>query len=201
MKLLITGGAGFIGSNFVRYWAERRPGDGLVVLDALTYAGEPRQLARARGSGPGQLRPRGHLRPALGRETLRRHGIETIVHFAAESHNSLAVLDPARFFRTNVLGTQALCDAARRVGVERLPPHLDLRGLRRPRPRQRRVLRRGVSLPAAHALQRLQGRRRPRRAVPTGDLRPSVSTITNCCNNYGPYQFPEKVIPLFARGP
>ena len=102
---------------------------------------------------------------------MRDESIDVVVNFAAESHNSLAVLDPALFFRTNVLGTQALLEASRQVGRLALPPHLHLRGLRRPRPRHRRVVHRGVALPAPHAVQRLEGRRRPRRAGLPRDLR------------------------------
>jgi len=119
MQLLITGGAGFIGSNFVRYWAEARPDDTLVVLDALTYAGDRRSIAELEDSGRVLFVHGDICDEPLVEATLDRLGIETIVHFAAESHNSLAILDPARFFRTNVLGTQALCEAARRAGVAR----------------------------------------------------------------------------------
>jgi len=120
MRLLITGGAGFIGSNFARYWSERYPDDTLVVLDVLTYAGNRGNLA--------DLESTGRVTFVLGdicdqpfvESTLESHQIDTIVNFAAESHNSLAVLDPARFFRTNVIGTQALCDAGRRLEVPRL---------------------------------------------------------------------------------
>ena len=96
-----------------------------------------------------------------------------IVNFAAESHNSLAILDPSRFFRTNVLGTQTLAEAARRHGVTRLPPHLDLRGLRRPGARLGRGVHRGDPLPPPDPVQRLEGRRRPRRAGLRGDVRPT----------------------------
>ena len=129
--------------------------------------------------------------------TLAEHGIDTIVNFAAESHNSLAILDPARFFRTNVLGTQALCDAARRVGVERFH-HIstcevygDLaldsdESFNEESPYRPRTPYNASKAGADHVV---------RSYVETFGLR---ATITNCCNNYGPYQFPEKVIPLFA---
>ena len=103
--------------------------------------------------------------------TLRDHDIDTVVHFAAESHNSLAVLDPGRFFRTNVLGTQAMLEAARHGRGGPVPPHLDVRGLRRPPPRLRRALHRGRPLPPPHPLQRLEGGGRPRRAGLRRDLR------------------------------
>ena len=126
-----------------------------------------------------------------------RFGIETIVHFAAESHNSLAVLDPARFFRTNVLGTQALCEAARRAEVARFH-HIstcevygDLaldsdESFNEDSPYRPRTPYNASKAGADHVV---------RSYIETFGL---PATITNCCNNYGPYQFPEKVIPLFT---
>ncbi len=134
---------------------------------------------------------------ALVESTLAEHGIETLVHFAAESHNSLAILDPARFFRTNVLGTQSLCDAARRVGVERFH-HIstcevygDLaldsdESFSEESPYRPRTPYNASKAGADHVV---------RCYIETFGLQ---ATITNCCNNYGPYQFPEKVIPLFS---
>ncbi|MDQ4097698.1 MAG: GDP-mannose 4,6-dehydratase, partial [Actinomycetota bacterium] len=116
-SLLVTGGAGFIGSNFVRYWSEAHPDDHVVVYDLLTYAGNQANLDG--------LQERVSLLhadigdPEAAEHALRAHRIDVVVHFAAESHNSLAVLDPGLFFRTNTLGTQTLLEAARRVGVER----------------------------------------------------------------------------------
>ena len=197
MKLLITGGAGFIGSNFVRYWAARRPEDQLVVLDALTYAGDRRSLAGLESTGRMIFVHGDICDQPLVEATLVRHGIETVVHFAAESHNSLAVLDPARFFRTNVLGTQALCEAARRAGVARFH-HIstcevygDLaldsdESFNEDSPYRPRTPYNASKAGADHVV---------RSYIETFGL---PATITNCCNNYGPYQFPEKVIPLFA---
>ncbi len=135
--------------------------------------------------------------PSSRRRCLRTERIDTIVHFAAESHNSLAILDPARFFRTNVLGTQALCDAARRVGVERFH-HIstcevygDLaldsdESFTEESPYRPRTPYNASKAGADHVV---------RCYSETFGLQ---VTITNCCNNYGPYQFPEKVIPLFS---
>ncbi|MGD0943692.1 MAG: dTDP-glucose 4,6-dehydratase [Acidimicrobiales bacterium] len=197
MRLLITGGAGFIGSNFVRYWAVQRPGDQLVVLDALTYAGDRRSIAELESSGRVVFVHGDICDQPLVESTLDEHGIDTIVHFAAESHNSLAILDPARFFRTNVLGTQALCDAARRVGVQRFH-HIstcevygDLaldsdESFSEESPYRPRTPYNASKAGADHVV---------RCYFETFGL---PATITNCCNNYGPYQFPEKVIPLFS---
>src|SRR5262249_60424559 len=107
-------GAGFIGSNFVRFWLERHPDDHLVVLDLLTYAGNRANLEDVEerfAFVEGDIGDR-----ELAERVLRDEEIDTIVNFAAESHNSLAVVDPGRFFRTNVLGTQTLLGAAGTTG-------------------------------------------------------------------------------------
>jgi dTDP-glucose 4,6-dehydratase len=197
MATLVTGGAGFIGSNFVRYWAEHRPDDAIVVLDALTYAGNPANLEPLLAEGKALL-VRGDIgNQELVEYLLVEHGIDVIVNFAAESHNSLAILDPARFYRTNVLGTQALCDAARRVGVDRFHHistcevygDLDLdspESFNESSPYRPRTPYNASKAGSDHVV---------RSYAETFEL---PATITNCCNNYGPYQFPEKVIPLFT---
>jgi dTDP-glucose 4,6-dehydratase len=197
MRLLITGGAGFIGSNFVRFWADRHPEDQLVVLDVLTYAGDRRSIAGLESSGRVVFVHGDICDQPLVESALSEHRIETIVHFAAESHNSLAILDPARFFRTNVLGTQSLCDAARRVGTGRFH-HIstcevygDLaldseESFNEDSPYRPRTPYNASKAGADHVV---------RCYIETFGLQ---ATITNCCNNYGPYQFPEKVIPLFS---
>ena len=117
MRLLVTGGAGFIGSNFARYWVEQHPEDHVVVYDVLTYAGNRPNLSDIEDR---IVFVQGDIcDPAAAEKALRGEGIDTVVHFAAESHNSLAVLNPGLFFRTNVLGTQTMLEAARQVGVAR----------------------------------------------------------------------------------
>ncbi|HZD86985.1 MAG TPA: dTDP-glucose 4,6-dehydratase [Gaiellaceae bacterium] len=192
MRLLVTGAAGFIGSNFVRYWLERHPGDHVVALDLLTYAGDPRNL-----DGLGVRLVEGDIGDLeLGERVLAEEGIDTIVNFAAESHNSLAVLDPSRFFRTNALGTQTLLEAARRQGVGRFhhvstcEVYGDLPldsgdAFTEESPYRPRTPYNASKAAADHAV---------RAYFHTFEL---PVTITNCANNYGPRQFPEKVIPLF----
>jgi dTDP-glucose 4,6-dehydratase len=192
MRLLVTGAAGFIGSNFVRYWLERHPGDHVVALDRLTYAGDPRNL-----DGLG-------IRLAVGdicdlgptTDLLAEERIDTIVNFAAESHNSRAVLDPSAFFRTNVLGTQTLLEAARHRGVDRFH-HISTCEVYGELP---------LDSSAAFTEESPYRPRTPYSASKAGaDLAVRAYfetfdlpvTITNCSNNYGPRQFPEKVIPLF----
>ncbi len=197
MRLLVTGAAGFIGSNYVEHWVQNHPGDVVIAYDALTYAGNRDTLSPLE---------RDHLitfvhgdigDSELVAKVLDENGIQVIVNFAAESHNSLAILDPGRFFRTNVLGTQVLLEAARRHKVERFH-HIstcevygDLaldsdESFTEDTPYRPRTPYNASKAGADHAV----------RAY--GLTFGLPVTITNCCNNYGPYQFPEKVIPLFA---
>jgi dTDP-glucose 4,6-dehydratase len=195
MRLLVTGGAGFIGSNFVHYWLERYPEDHLVVYDLLTYAGNRPNLAAVEDR---IVFVEGDIGDAeLAERTLHDERIDVVVNFAAESHNSLAVVDPGRFFRTNALGTQTLLEAARRVGVERfhhvstcevygdLPLDSD-EVFTEESPYRPRTPYNASKAAADHAV---------RAYFETYGLPVS---ITNCSNNYGAYQFPEKVIPLFT---
>jgi dTDP-glucose 4,6-dehydratase len=195
MRLLVTGGAGFIGSNFVHYWLERYPDDHIVVYDLLTYAGNRPNLAAVEGR---IVFVQGDIGDAeLAERTLHDERIDVVVNFAAESHNSLAVVDPGRFFRTNALGTQTLLEVARRVGVERfhhvstcevygdLPLDSD-EVFTEDSPYRPRTPYNASKAAADHAV---------RAYFETYGLPVS---ITNCSNNYGPYQFPEKVIPLFT---
>lgn len=194
MQLLVTGAAGFIGSNFVRYWVEHHPDDQVVALDVLTYAGVRENLDGLDRVTFAQVDIGDTDQVAA---LLVEHDVEVIVNFAAESHNSLAIVDPARFFRTNVLGTQGLCEAAKRVGVSRFhhvstcEVYGDL-GLdtddvfTEESPYRPRTPYNASKAGGDHVV---------RAYHETWDL---PVTITNCANNYGPYQFPEKVIPYFT---
>ncbi len=200
-RLLVTGGAGFIGANFVHYWLKSHPGERLVVLDALTYAGNLANLD--------PVKERSELRfvkanicdtPAV-EALLRGEGIDTIVHFAAESHVDRSIHGPDAFIETNVQGTHSMLKAARKVWLEEksVPAH-----------RFHHVSTDEVygSLeaddPAFHE-------RTP--YAPNSPYSASKAasdhlvrayhhtyglqvTTSNCSNNYGPYQFPEKLIPL-----
>jgi len=200
MNLLVTGAAGFIGSNFVRHWVTTRPDDTVVAVDLLTYAGTRASLADLEGR---HVFVEGDIGDTeLMAATLAAHEVSVIVNFAAESHNSLAIVDPGRFFRTNVLGTQGLLEAARQIGVTRfhhvstcevygdLPlegdPLTDGTAFTEESPYRPRTPYNASKAGADHAV---------RAYSETFDL---PITITNCANNYGPYQFPEKVVPLFT---
>jgi dTDP-glucose 4,6-dehydratase len=192
MRLLVTGAAGFIGSNFVRYWRERRPGDHVVGYDLLTYAGVRENVPEDVPFVEGDI---ADLDLAL--RTLGEHEVEVVVNFAAESHNSLAVLDPGLFARTNVVGTQLFLEAARRRGVERFHhvstcevygdlPLDSAETFSEDSPYRPRTPYNASKAAADHFV---------RAYFETFHL---PATISNCSNNYGPFQFPEKVIPLFV---
>jgi dTDP-glucose 4,6-dehydratase len=195
MRLLVTGGAGFIGSNFTHYWLERHPDDHVVVYDLLTYAGNRASLAGAEDRIAFVQGDIGDLE--LARATIEEHELDTIVNFAAESHNSLAVLDPGLFARTNVLGTQLLLEAARETKIRRFH-HIstcevfgDLaldsdEVFTEDSPYRPRTPYNASKAAADHYVRAYH----ETFGVPV--------TITNCANNYGAYQFPEKVLPLFV---
>ncbi|HVM91096.1 MAG TPA: dTDP-glucose 4,6-dehydratase [Verrucomicrobiae bacterium] len=192
MRLLVTGGAGFIGTNFVRYWLAHHPEDTVVNVDALTYAGNPENV---RGLDPdrhqfihGDIRNADDVRRAM-------QGADMVVHFAAESHVDRSIEGSRIFLETNILGTHTLLEEARRMGVKRFHH---------------------VSTDEVFGALELDEPTRFNEATPYDPRSPySASkagsdhlvrayfhthglpvTISNCSNNYGPYHFPEKLIPL-----
>ncbi|MEV1294083.1 dTDP-glucose 4,6-dehydratase [Pseudonocardia sp. NPDC049635] len=194
--ILVTGAAGFIGSNFIHYWRRTHSADRIVALDLLTYAGV---RSNVEGLDSVHLVHGSIADTSLVEELLREHRVDVIVNFAAESHNSLAVLRPGDFFETNVIGTQRLLEAARQVGVGRfhhistcevygdLPLDADASAaFTEESPYRPRTPYNASKAGADHAV---------RAYFETYGL---PVTITNCANNYGPFQFPEKVVPLFA---
>ncbi len=202
-NLLVTGGAGFIGSNFIRHSLRASPHLRIVNLDALTYAGSPETLKRLSG-GDRYVFVQGDIRDRdLVLRLLRDHSIDTIVHFAAETHVDRSILGPEPFVQTNVLGTFSLLEAARNYW-------LDERGLEQPAHRFHHVSTDEVfgalgpgdrafaeDTPYApnspYAASKAASDHLVRAYAHTYGL---GVTISNCSNNYGPFQFPEKLIPL-----
>lgn len=192
-SLLVTGGAGFIGSNFIHYWLRHHPEDTIINLDALTYAGNLENL-RSVESHPSYSFVHGSITDvALVRSLMQK--VTTVVHFAAESHVDRSIKNPAVFVETNVLGTQVLLDAARdcnvkhfhHISTDEVFGSLELESTAQftestpydPRSPY------SASKAGSDHLVRAYGE--------TFNL---PYTITNCSNNYGPYQFPEKFMAL-----
>jgi len=192
MKILITGGCGFIGSNFVSFMAEQSPADELINLDKLTYAGNPENLSDVEAL-PHYTFVRGDIcdRPLV--EEIVSSGVDCIVNFAAESHVDRSIQDASVFIKTNVEGTHVLLEAARTHGVSRFVQVSTDEVY-------------GSLGPAGYFTEKSPlSPNSPYAASKTGaDLlvRAYCRTygfpgiITRCSNNYGPYQFPEKLIPL-----
>ncbi len=189
-KLLITGGAGFIGSNFIHYWLAEHPEDQITNLDLLTYAGNLNNLKDIAKS-PNYTFVKGDIRDQkLVNELVEK--VDTIVHFAAESHNDRAVLNPGIFVETNIQGTFVLLEAARKYGkkfhhisTDEVFGHLSLEeggAFTEETPYAPRNAYSASKAASDHLV---------RAYNITFDL---PVTITNCSNNYGPYQYPEKFI-------
>ncbi|MEP3758266.1 MAG: dTDP-glucose 4,6-dehydratase, partial [Marinomonas sp.] len=197
--MLVTGGAGFIGGNFIHYWSKAHPGDNLTVLDVLTYAGNASTIASVEQAELviGDIRD-----DALVEKLLRERDITTIIHFAAESHVDRSITGPDAFIDTNILGTNSLLKAARTVwldegsGREHRFHHIstdEVYGSLEPeeaafaettqyRPNSPYSASKASSDHLVRAYHHTYGL----------DV-----TTSNCSNNYGPYQYPEKLIPLF----
>ncbi|MFA5155617.1 MAG: dTDP-glucose 4,6-dehydratase [Patescibacteria group bacterium] len=193
MKLLVTGGAGFIGSNFIHYWLEHHPDDRIINLDLLTYAGNLDNLKDIENN-PHYTFVKGDICDASLVNVLVK-GLDLIVHFAAESHVDRSIENSADFVRTNVEGTRTLLEAAKNNGLIRFH-HISTDEVygalalndakfteRTPySPRSPYSASKAASDHLVRAYFHTYG-------LPV--------TISNCSNNYGPYQYPEKLIPLF----
>ena len=193
MKLLVTGGAGFIGSNFILYWLKEHPNDEIVNLDKLTYAGNLENLKQIENNPhykfvKGDISDPDDVRIAIS-------DIDTVIHFAAETHVDRSILGPATFVKTNVLGTQVLLDAAAEHQVKRFHH---------------------VSTDEVFGTLSLDTKTKFTEDTPYRPSSPYSATkaaadhlvrsywhtyklpvtISNCSNNFGPYEHPEKFIPL-----
>nr|VFJ75215.1 MAG: dTDP-glucose 4,6-dehydratase [Candidatus Kentron sp. FM]VFJ75281.1 MAG: dTDP-glucose 4,6-dehydratase [Candidatus Kentron sp. FM]VFK21266.1 MAG: dTDP-glucose 4,6-dehydratase [Candidatus Kentron sp. FM] len=201
-RLLVTGGAGFIGANFVHYWLGKYPEQRVVVLDALTYAGNSVSLSPS-AHKPGYRFVQGDIGDhELVKGLLREEAIDTIVHFAAESHVDRSIQGPDAFIETNIVGTHALLKAARSVWLRDEPPVKRHRFHHVSTDEVYGSLSAGdpaftESSPYApnspYAASKAASDHLVRAYQHTYGL---STTISNCSNNYGPYQFPEKLIPL-----
>jgi dTDP-glucose 4,6-dehydratase len=193
-NILVTGGAGFIGSNFVRHLLATDPAARVVNFDALTYAGNLANLADL-ADNPRYRFVKGDVTEREAVRAAMRLGVTDIIHFAAESHVDRSIQDSGPFIRTNVLGTQVLLDAAREFGVQRYVQvstdevygSLGETGLFTEETPLHPNSPYSASKAAADLLVQAYQH--------TFGL-PAV--VTRCSNNYGPYQFPEKLIPLFV---
>lgn len=194
MKVLVTGGCGFIASNFIRYLLRKREGYQVINLDALTYAGNEGNLEDLKGDLRYTFVKGDICDPSLV-ERVVSSGVDAVVHLAAETHVDRSIQGPSEFVRTNVLGTQVLLEAARRRGIGRFV-HVstdEVYGSLGPEGlfTEESPLQPNSPYSASKASSDLLVRAYAR----TYGL-PAV--ITRSSNNYGPYQFPEKVIPLFV---
>ncbi|OGH06711.1 MAG: dTDP-glucose 4,6-dehydratase [Candidatus Levybacteria bacterium RBG_13_35_9] len=193
MKLLVTGGAGFIGSNFILYWIKNHPQDQIVNLDKLTYAGNLENLKSVENN-PNYSFVHGDICDGKKIEEVMR-GVDYVVHFAAESHVDRSIIEPASFVMTNVIGTQILLDIALKNKVQKFH-HISTDEVFGQ-----------LSLNSTEKFNEASAYkpRSPYSASKAASDHLALSyyhtfglpvTITNCSNNFGPYQFPEKFIPL-----
>ena len=191
MKLLITGGAGFIGSNFIHFLRETYPEDSIVNLDNLTYAGNLENLVSVEGDTHYQF-VKGDIGDAKLVEPLVEQ-CDAVVHFAAESHVDRSILGPEAFVRTNVMGTFTLLEMARKYGKRFHHVSTDevFGSLRRNDPAFHEATPYDPRSP--YSASKAASDHLVRAYFYTYGL---PITISNCSNNYGPYHFPEKLIPL-----
>jgi dTDP-glucose 4,6-dehydratase len=202
-SLMVTGGAGFIGANFVHYMAQRYPEIPLIVLDKLTYAGNIANLTALIQAEKIQFIHGDIGDRALVENVLDAHAVTTLVHFAAESHVDRSILGPEAFIHTNVVGTFSLLEAFRQYWLDRNSP-ADFRFLHISTDEVFGSLK---HTDAAFTETTPYAPNSPYSASKAGSdhlVRAYFHTygmptlITNCSNNYGPYQFPEKLIPLMC---
>lgn len=192
MKLLVTGGAGFIGSNFVLYMLQQHPEYQIINVDSLTYAGNLENL-KSIENHPNYTFSKTDITDAKAIDALFQQGIDVVVNFAAESHVDRSILDPEVFVKTNVLGTQVLLDAAKKYGVtkyvqvstDEVYGTLGETGLFTEET--------PLTPNSPYSASKAGGDLLVRAYHETFGL---PVNITRCSNNYGPYQFPEKLIPL-----
>lgn len=200
-SLLVTGAAGFIGANFVHYWMQQHPDDKVVAYDALTYAGNLENLAALRDNKQFSFIHADICDYDRVLQALREHQVDTVVHFAAESHVDRSITGPDAFIETNIVGTHTLLKAAREVWLagDQPQPHRfhhvstdEVYGSL------------SVDAPGFHEQQKYEPNSPYSASKAASDHLVRAYhhtyglqvTTSNCSNNYGPYHFPEKLIPL-----
>ncbi len=202
-RLLVTGGAGFIGSNFVHHWCDNYPDDRLIVLDALTYAGNRANLSSLEVKNNFRFIKGDICDTSLIKEILEAEKIDIIAHFAAESHVDRSILGPGAFVQTNVVGTYTLLEAFRQYWLAENKPEYyrflhvstdEVYGSLSPKdPPFTETTAYAPNSP--YSASKAGSDHLVRAYYHTYEL-PTI--ITNCSNNYGPLQFPEKLIPLMC---
>jgi len=200
-NVLITGGAGFIGTNFVRHWLEQPREGRVIVLDALTYAGNAASLDGLARNPRYEFVRADICDERTVRDLIQTQRIDTLVHFAAESHVDRSILGPDDFIRTNIVGTHVLLKIAKELWIEKrlVPAHRfhhvstdEVYGSLAPdEPAFHEATAYAPNSP--YSASKAASDHLVRAYHETYGLE---TTITNCSNNYGPYQFPEKLIPL-----
>lgn len=195
MNLLVTGGAGFIGSNFILYWLKKYPQDKIINLDKLTYAGNLENLKSVESNKNYHFIKGDIIDFKLVNEIIKEYQVDTIVHFAAESHVDRSILDPLPFVRTNVEGTYVLLEAALKNKIKRFH-HIstdEVFGSLELGTKEKFNEKTPYNPRSPYSASKAASDHLVRAYFYTYNL---PITISNCSNNYGPYQFPEKLIPL-----
>ena len=192
-NILVTGGAGFIGSNFIRYALRVDTAIRIVNLDALTYAGSPENLKNLSDDSRHMFIKGDICDRSIVDKLLNEHQIDTIVHFAAESHVDRSILGPEQFIRTNILGTFTLLEAARpaKIRFHHISTDEVFGSLASGEPAFTETT--SYSPNSPYSASKAASDHLVRAYSHTYGL---PVTVSNCSNNYGPYQFPEKLIPL-----
>lgn len=200
-NLLVTGGAGFIGANFLHYWFRQNPSDKIVVLDSLTYAGNAANLDSVKDNSGFTFVHGDICDTNLVESLLREHAIDTLVHFAAESHVDRSITGPDAFIETNIIGTYSLLKAAKKIWLDggKVLPHRfhhvstdEVYGTLMPNdPAFTEETAYAPNSP--YSASKAASDHLVRAWHHTYGLN---VTTSNCSNNYGPYHFPEKLIPL-----
>lgn len=192
-NLLVTGGAGFIGSNFIRYYLKQYPNRKIINLDLLTYAGNLSTLAEIQDN-PNYTFVHGDIRDAKLVDQLMTT-VDTVVHFAAETHVDRSIMEPAIFLETNIIGTQVLLDAALRHDIRRFH-HISTDEVFGALPLGTDEKFTEDTPYDPHSPYSASKAASDHLVRAYGDTYGLPYTLSNCSNNYGEYHFPEKMIPL-----